>query len=117
MIRGAAVLVAVSLVLGAAASADGSVSKPERRAKLAVVTTSPLTLRGTQFRPRENIRLRVEIEGERYTRRTVAGRTGSFTQQFNSVAVDRCNQLIAVAIGSRGSQATVKYFEPLCPPS
>jgi hypothetical protein len=116
MIRAAAALVALSLVLGAAVSAEASVSQPDRRAKLAVVTKNPLTIRGTQFRPREIVRLTVEAEGNRFTRRTTASRTGTFTQQFSSVEVDRCSRLIAVAIGSRGSQATIKYFEPLCPP-
>jgi hypothetical protein len=116
MIRAAAALVAFSLALGVVALAQASASKQDRRAKLAIVTKSPLTIRGTQFRSREGVHVKGSAGDDRFARRTTASRIGAFTLQFPTVTVDRCSTLIAVAIGSRGSQATIKYFEPLCPP-
>jgi len=115
MIRSAAVLIVLALALGVARLADGSRSEPERGAKLAVVTMKPLTLRGTRFLAAEKVRLTVVAGGDRFVRRTVADRGGSFSQRFLSVTADRCNRLLAVAVGSRGSRASIKPFQPACP--
>lgn len=111
-----AALVVLSLAFGVVGPAHGSPARPERAAKLAIVAMKPLTLRGTRFVPGENVRLTVITGGSRMVRRTTADRRGSFTQRFTPATVDRCSRLIAVAVGSRGSRATTKFFEPLCPP-
>jgi hypothetical protein len=107
--------VALALALGVGSLADGSRSHPEQGAKLAVVTMKPLTLRGTRFLAAEKVRLTVVADGNRFVRRTTADRMGAFTQRFQAAAGDRCNRLIAVAIGSRGSRAAIRPFQPLCP--
>lgn len=115
MIRVAAVLIVTTLALGVAGLANGSHSRPERGAKLTVVTMEPLTLRGTRFLAAEKVRLTVVTGGDRFVRRTTAGLGGSFTQRLPAASVDRCDRLLAVAIGSRGSRASIKPFQPACP--
>jgi hypothetical protein len=115
MIRSSAALVVLALALGVAGVADGSRSRPDRGAKLAVVTMEPLTLRGTRFLAAEKIRLTVVAGGSRFVRRPTAGRGGSFTQSLPAASLDRCDRLLAVAVGSRGSRAAIKPFQPACP--
>lgn len=115
MIRVAAALVVLALVLGVAGLADGSSLRPERHAKLDLVTMKPLTLRGTRFVAAEKVRLTVVVGGNRIVRRTIADRSGSFSQRFLPVTADRCDRLLAVAVGSRGSRASIKPFQPACP--
>jgi hypothetical protein len=115
MIRVAAALIVLALAVGVAGLAEGSRSRTDRGAKLTVVAMKPLTLRGTRFLAAEKVRLTVVAEGDRFVRRTTATSGGSFTQRFSTVTGDRCNRLLAVAIGSRGSRATIKPFQPACP--
>jgi hypothetical protein len=117
MIRVASALIVLALALGAAGLADGSRSRPDRGAKLTLVTMEPLTLRGTRFLAAEKVRLTVVAGGDRFVRRFAAGRSGSFTQRLPAANVDRCDRLLAVAVGSRGSRAAIKPFQPACPPS
>jgi hypothetical protein len=116
MIRVAAALIVLTLALGVAGFADGSRPRPDRGgAKLALVSMKPLTLRGTRFLAGEKVRLTVVAAGDRFVRRTTANSAGSFVQRFPDVTDDRCNRLLAVAIGSRGSRASIKPFQPACP--
>jgi hypothetical protein len=115
MIRVAAALVAFSLALGVAGPADATRPRPDRAAKLTVMNMKPLTFRGTRFLSAEKVRLTVVAGGERFVRRLTASRAGAFTQRFPTVMVDRCNRLMAVATGSRGSRAAIKPFQLGCP--
>jgi hypothetical protein len=115
MIRGVAVVVALSSGLAVAGLAAGSDAQPERRAHLTVVTTQPLVLRGTGFLAAEKVRLTVVADGERMVRRPTTGRTGRFLQRLPTVSLDRCEPVVAVAIGSRGSRASIKPFQLGCP--
>jgi hypothetical protein len=115
MIRSAAALVVLALALGLAGFADGSRPRSDRGAKLAVVTIEPLTLRGTRFLAAEKVRLTVVAGGDRFVRRPTAGPAGSFTQRVPAANVDRCDRLLAVAVGSRGSRASIKPFQLACP--
>jgi hypothetical protein len=116
MIRVASVLIVLAFALGVSGLADGSHSRPDRGAKLTVVTMDPLTLRGTRFLAAERIKLTVVAGESRFVRRPTAGRGGAFTQSLPAATVDRCERLLAVAVGSRGSRAAVKPFQPACPP-
>ena len=115
MIRVTALLIALSSALAAASLADGS-REPERRAQLTLMTMEPLTLRGTRFFAAEKVKLTVVAADERFVRWPTASRGGAFTQRFPTLFVDRCDGVIAVAVGSRGSRATLKPFKPACPP-
>ena len=115
MIRVAAALIVLALALGVAGLADGSRPRPDRGAKLALVSMEPLTLRGTRFLAGEKVRLTVAAGDDRFVRRTTANSRGSFTQHFSTVTADRCDRLLAAAIGSRGSRASIKPFQPACP--
>ena len=75
----------------------------------------PLTLRGTRFLVAEKVRLTVVVGSDRLVGLTTANSAGPFVQRFSDVTDDRCNRLLAVAIGSRGSRASIKPFQPACP--
>ena len=115
MVRVAAALIVLALTLGVAELADGARQRPDRGAKLTVLTMQPVTLRGTRFLAAEKVRLTVVAGGDRFVRRTTATSSGSFVQRFPAITGDRCNRLLAVAVGSRGSRATIKPFQPACP--
>jgi hypothetical protein len=68
-----------------------------------------LTIRGTGFRAREAVRIDL-IAVENGRRRAVASPTGSFTARFDGVSLTRCDVVRAVAVGSRGSRAGLKYW-------
>ena len=72
----------------------------------------PLTVRGSQFRPRE--RVTVTLSGERtLTKRTEANRAGSFTVSFRT-RVPRCGTVLVRARGSQGSRASYQLPAPDC---
>lgn len=108
------IALALSLALfGSAASGGGGVSSG--KATLKLVRGAPLTLQGAQFVPGERVRVSAVSE-QRQTKRVIANRRGVFVVGFPQVTYDRCNGLIALAVGSRGSRASLKRPQPLCPP-
>jgi hypothetical protein len=78
------------------------------------VDAEPLTLRGTRFSARERVRVSVSTSVSAASRVT-ATRAGSFVVSFPGLSYDRCNGLLAVAVGSEGSRARLTA-QPLCPP-
>lgn len=108
---GFAVIVALSLVLlGSAAGASESRSK----ATLKLSRGVPLTLRGAHFLPNERVRVTVSSELKR-TKLVSASGSGGFVVSFQD-AFDRCNGLLALAAGARGSRAMLKMPQLGCPP-
>lgn len=108
---GAAAIALASL----AGAADGSTT---RAATLRLADTQPLTVIGARFLSRESVVVRATVDGERSVRRVRATPTGRFTAIFAGIdVVDRCSSGILVrAVGARGSEATLKLPQPLCPP-
>jgi hypothetical protein len=96
------------------AAADGG-STPQTKARLTLVKAKPLALRGTGFRPREAVRITLLASIERTVRRAEAGANGSFKVGFPPAA-DGCSLVIAHAVGSKGSRASVRIGGPPCPP-
>ena len=94
----------------------GAATEARRSPALRLADREPLTLSGVRFHARELVRVKVTADSGTASRRMRATASGSFTSQFD-LALDRCSGLYAVAVGSRGSRATLKLPEPLCPPS
>jgi hypothetical protein len=107
------VLIALS-ALAAVAATDASSTAPSK-AKLAVVKGKPLALRGTGFRPHEAVRITLLASIKRSVKRAEAGANGSFKVAFPPAA-DGCSLIIAHAVGSNGSRASVQIGGPPCPP-
>jgi hypothetical protein len=75
------------------------------RAVVEIVQTSPLTVAGRGFKPKE--RVRVTANGRRKV--VVAGRRGRFELAFP--AANTCNGVFVAAVGSKGSRASVTFAQ------
>ena len=113
---GALVLAAAVLVAcGSGATTDpAGVPTPSVGTKpaLAVGMLFPLTVRGSQFRPRE--RVTVTLSGGRVlTKRIQANRAGRFIVSFR-MRIPRCETVLVRARGSQGSRASYELPAPNC---
>jgi hypothetical protein len=73
---------------------------------LRVIDQSPLVVRGTGFKPRERIRVRLTLTSSSRYRDVVAGSAGGFSVRFIITPL-QCTQARSVtAAGNRGSRAT-----------
>jgi hypothetical protein len=111
-VRTLPVFLATFLALAATATAAQGPSP-----KLAV-SLAPLTVRGSEFAPRERVRVEVAVGRRPALRRHVrAARDGRFTLRFDVLlAVDPCEgAFVVTASGDRGSRAT--YRKQCRPPS
>jgi hypothetical protein len=107
MRRIAAVLFLAAAVAGAAAAA------PTRKPSLRVAQWSPLRVAGSQFVPRETVRVVVDTSSH-YVRRARAGTNGTFVAGF-PVALSHCEAAEIVAVGAHGDRAQVKLLPgPAC---
>ena len=106
-------LVAVATAATVAAGSVASTGEGALRPTLRLMDKQPLKLRGTSFKPRERVRVTVETAGERQSRTLTASATGAFVAAF-TVRFDPCN-FEAWATGSRGSRASHKLPQRLCP--
>jgi hypothetical protein len=109
-----ALVVIVALSLGLLGSAAGE-GESRSKATLKLSRGMPLTLRGTHFLPNERVRVTVSSEMKR-TKRVVANAAGAFVVSFQT-AYDRCDGLLALAVGTGGSRAMLKMPQLGCPPS
>jgi hypothetical protein len=103
------------MAVGAAAGAPAS---SEQTATIRLTNTSPLTLRGTAFKARERVTLTVQLQSAkvRRVRKLTTGPLGGFTARFSTlIGVDRC-EVIATAVGARGSRAMFKAPLAQCKP-
>jgi hypothetical protein len=88
----------LAIVALAAATAAPSATK----ASLSVRRDLPLTLHGSGFRPREAVRITVQMGERRLVRDTHAGPLGGFTVQLAGVRLDHCaTPLVITARGTR----------------
>jgi hypothetical protein len=112
-----AVLVCSVLVLAAGATAS-TPSATDTKAYLRLTSTYPLTVRGTAFKPRERVTLSVQVlsTNQRRVRKLTTGPLGGFTTRFPTLmGVDRC-EVVATAVGNRGSRAELKTPQAQCRP-
>ena len=95
-------LIGVALVSGGAA-------KPTLRP----VDLDPLTLRATNFRANERVKLLFSAPRVSSSRVVRAGPRGGFRVVYR-VAIGRCDPVVVQAIGNRGSRATFRHDVPEC---
>ena len=98
-------LVAALLPIAAAAST--------RAAQVAVVSHSPVTVRGTGFHRYERVVVTVSARESR-TRKIYATARGSFRAVFKGYSFTYCEPYAVRAKGNRGSTAFVRII-PECP--
>ena len=101
-----AVLVAVCVVTVPSIAGGAS------RAKVRIVTVSPLVVRGTGFNAHERVRVTASPGG---VRRQVSSANGTFRATF-AAPVDRCMGLSVSAVGVRGDDASLKLPAVACAP-
>jgi hypothetical protein len=115
--RAVGVLVAAAVVaVGLLAPAGAGSPKP--RAQLAVVGVAPVTVRGTGFRAREALRLRLVLAEKPIEKRVRTGPLGGFVTSFEGIVlVDRCStSMYLSALGPNGVRAVAKTPPLACPP-
>ena len=109
--RAAAVLLLIAALATSGVAASGeSASRPA----LKLMSGTPLRVAGSHFLAGERVHV-AAISARKASKRVVANANGRFVATL-AVAYDRCNGLIVVATGSRGSRAMLKRPELLCPP-
>lgn len=110
----AALTVALAFALPAATRVHASTA--ERTAVLRLATAHPVAFRGSSFLAGERVGVVVSTKARVRTRAVTASRAGTFLVRFVGMPFDRCDGLVAVARGARGSFATYKLPRPACPP-
>ena len=113
----APIVAAALLVCGVAAGPLADAAQ-QRHAALKLERTSPVTVRGTGFRPSERVVLRARTNTASMTRTVTAGASGAFAATIPGITVSRCGGLSITAIGARGSRASAMRHVslPACNP-
>jgi hypothetical protein len=109
----AAVTAALALAVPAAAHVD---STGKRSAALKLAGSHPVSLRGSKFLAGERVTVTARSAGVKRSRTVTAGGAGAFVARFANLPFDRCQGFLAVARGARGSVATLKLPDLMCPP-
>jgi hypothetical protein len=112
-----AIVIGISLavVTGASASAVAPTHSSGAKARLILMDNAPLTLRGTQFDAGERVRL-IVVAGRRVTKQLRANGAGGFVVRFRGTSLGRCAGYTAIAVGARGSRASIGAPNAYCPP-
>jgi hypothetical protein len=97
------ILVLTAILVAFSAGAAGPQADAKTRPSLKVTLVQPFTLAGKGFKARE--RIRISADASRKSVRATA--TGGFVARL--VAVDPCNAFAILAVGSRGSRASLAY--------
>jgi hypothetical protein len=113
MKRLATLIVAFLVLVPVGAAAHGTAAG---KAKLRVMSSSPLKVKGTGFASGERVLVRVRGKGTFMRKRATASRSGVWVLSFPGLVRERCSGLIVTAVGSQGSRAGMKLPQPLCPP-
>jgi hypothetical protein len=109
---GRATTLGVMAMLVLTALAEASESRKER---VRVMDVAPLTLRGLDFAPREQVSLTVSLGETRVERTLRAGSAGGFVTTFPKLRYDRCHGPLALlATGARGSRVAWKVVPLDC---
>jgi|Tabmets5t2r1_1033131.scaffolds.fasta_scaffold00187_6 hypothetical protein len=104
----ALIAILVGLPANSLASENATTTAPASRSArptLTIVATDPVTVAGRGFKASE----RVSLTGNGRRKSIVAGPRGGFTVVFAQAST--CNGFTAVARGSKGSRASVKFAE------
>lgn len=103
----AAAVLAAGVLCGPATSGQAA------RAQLRLMTSSPVTLRGTGFKAGEHVRVVTRLPGMA-TKSVTVGSFGSFTVRFTGSAGTRCTGFSVTATGDRGSRASFTRLPEQC---
>lgn len=110
------VTAALAAVVAFALGLAGAEAEVTRTPTLRMLDSSPLTVRGTAFKPRERVRV-TAVADVRRVRALRVSRAGTFTTRFADLALDPCSGGGRVlAVGARGSSAELKVVPRMCPP-
>jgi hypothetical protein len=124
----AAIVLAAALVVSATMGAEtlvpgGDSAKKQPRGSMTVYTgkarvlpagLSPPAVKGSGFKPGENVTVRLVDGAAKATRRVKADSKGAFLVRLQN-DYDRCNGMTVIAVGDKGSKATFQLSELLCP--
>ena len=102
-------LLALPLVLLAALPAWAAGTS----ARVAVMDTTPLVVRGSAFQAGEHVAVRVSGAKRVWRKAVVAGPTGVFVARF-ATSAPPCDALTIAAVGDRGSRVVRKSPPPMC---
>jgi hypothetical protein len=114
MYRIAALLAAVVAAGTTAIGGAGAASAVQTSARLRLLDTEPVMLRGTGFQPYEHLRI-VAVSDERVVRRATAGSGGGFTMRLVGVDLEACAGFSITVTGDEGSRASFKRAPGVCP--
>jgi hypothetical protein len=82
---------------------------------LRIVDEAPLRLRGTGFKARERVTLKVTLGQTTVKRLVTTTAGGSFTAVFTKLRLDRCQPLRVEAAGAKGDRASFQLETFGCP--
>lgn len=105
-------LIAVLLAAGTLGQAVAATPKASLRL---VDDTTPVTLHGSGFQPREHVRIVVVANSTQMVKRVVATRLGRFVVKLATLDVNACTGLSIRAVGNDGTEATLKRPPGQCP--
>ena len=111
--RRAAVVLAATVMLAAAALAPSGAGQTVKGPQLRLMDADVLMVRGTGFQARERVRLVVRAPGL-VTRDATAGTGGGFTMRLAGVSPSACAGFSITATGNHGSRATLKRAPGQC---
>lgn len=112
----------VSATMGAGTLVPGGESSKKKprggvtatgKARLLPTSFAPPSLKGTGFKPGENVTVKVLGAATKATRRVLADRSGSFVVRL-ATRFDRCNGMTVTAVGDKGSRTSFQFAELLC---
>ena len=115
-------VLAVSATLGAGTLVPGGSDKkaapmgvaPSGKAQLMVSSLSPPSLRGSGFRPGENVTVRMREGASKGTKRVRANASGSFVVRYPALPAGDCGGMNVTAVGDKGSRAGVQFSQFAC---
>ena len=83
---------------------------PSGKAQLMVSSLSPPSLRGSGFRPGENVTVRMREGASKGTKRVRANASGSFVVRYPALPAGDCGGMNVTAAGDKGSRAGVRVL-------
>ncbi len=90
----------------------GGLAPSGGKARLLPASLSPPSIKGTGFKPGENVTVKL-IDSPKATRRAKANGSGSFTIRMPE-RTNQCGGLTAVAVGDKGSRASFQFAQVMC---
>jgi hypothetical protein len=116
VLAAAGIAVAVAAAMGSFDSGGGTPNQDRAgingRARIYLVGTSPMSVRGAGFRNGERVRVTAKGSRTSATRTARAGATGAFLVRLG--AMNGCDSVTISAIGDKGSRTSLNISSFLC---